>query len=88
MKVALRVIQGVAVGKWQQKEELEKRLDVVDKRLVGAAARHHRCMFAGGPAVTFVKEWELDNYAGLDKMIATLGADKEWQAPGDEDVEK
>ena len=58
MKVALRAIQGVAVGRWQQKEDLGKRSDVVDKPLVGAVARHHRGMFAGCPAAIFVKEWQ------------------------------
>lgn len=81
MSVLHRQIQRVRPGKWADLEEIDKRFDVVERRLgFPGNKRRYRCYFGTHTVDTIVVEYEWESMAAIEAAYGKAMADTEWQS--------
>ena len=73
-------------GKWDELEELDKRMTAVENRLGFPPKRQYKCYFGAHDTNTYVSECEWESFAAMEAAYTEAFADPEWQAIAAETV--
>ena len=85
MSILHRQIQQVRPGKWDDLHEIDKRFDVVERRLgFPANKKRYRCYFGAHTLNTLIVEYEWESMAAMEATLVKAMADPEWQSLGAE----
>ena len=85
MGILHRQIQQVRPGKWEDLHAIDKRFDVVERRLgFPANKRRYRCYFGTHTLDTLIVEYEWESMAAMEVAFAKAMADPEWLSLGTE----
>lgn len=81
MKIVERWIHKIALGRWDEVEEMEKKWDALEKRLGGfPAKRRYQGFFGGDGQNTFVWEREWESFAAWEATYKKMmDAPETWE---------
>ena len=81
MNALMRMTQKVVPGKWAELDEIDKRFNVLEKRLgFPQNKKRYQCLMGAHDSNTLIIEYQWDSLAALEAVYEKAFADPEYQA--------